>query len=68
MIVPLFMRFRLLFGFPLTIIAVPWADVIEPLFVSVVLDPAGPLIRKASGPRVVTVPELVTAALLLDAV
>jgi hypothetical protein len=64
----LFMRLRLLLEFPLTIIAVPWLAVIEPLFVSVVLDPAGPLIRKASGPRVDTVPALVTVALLLDTV
>src|SRR5262244_1593368 len=45
-----------------------WLAVMEPLLVSVVLDPRGPLINKASGPKLVTVPELVTVALLLETV
>jgi hypothetical protein len=65
---PLFTRLRVLRGLPVTTIAVPWLAVIEPLFVSVVLDPRGPLIKKASCPKLVTVPELVTVAWLLETV
>src|SRR5438046_1898404 len=62
------MRLRLLLGFPLTTIAVPWLAVIDPLFVSVVLDPEGPLIKKASGPKLVTVPALVIVELMAETV
>ena len=41
---------------------------IEPVFVSLVLDARGPFIKKASGPKLVTVPALVIVELMAETV